>query len=245
MSTLDTAEGVLGISDRAVDRLEDEMDDDDVGTVGGGTDGTVGGAGGRSLWEVDEEDEGFDDPDLLEAFPGLAVAAPESEPQPKGGPAPTQGERGEGGEEEEEELKVASQAEAECALLERAAHYALMMNADLQAAAEDEASGSGDPDATSLVRGLSSRASRVEAEITRRLRSEFASLLKPRQEWVFGTAMGGVSQAAEASAGERGGGGGGGVGRAFKEKRRQALLSCLRPFSALGSGVEAEKQFAR
>lgn len=76
--------------------------------------------------------QGFDDPDLLEAFPGLAVAAPESEPQSKGGPAPTQGERGEGGEEEEEELKVASQAEAECALLERAAHYALMMNADLQ-----------------------------------------------------------------------------------------------------------------
>lgn len=81
--------------------------------------------------------KGFDDPDLLEAFPGLAVAAPESEPKPKKGPALAQGEgaegRVEGGqEEEEEELKAASHAEAECALLERAAHYALMMNADLQ-----------------------------------------------------------------------------------------------------------------
>lgn len=80
--------------------------------------------------------KGFDDPDLLEAFPGLAVAAPESESQPKKGPALAQGEEGEGGgevgQEEEEELKAASQAEAECALLERAAHYALMMNADLQ-----------------------------------------------------------------------------------------------------------------
>lgn len=80
--------------------------------------------------------KGFDDPDLLEAFPGLAVAAPESEPKPKRGPALAQGEGGEGvgdgGQEEEEELKAASHAEAECALLERAAHYALMMNADLQ-----------------------------------------------------------------------------------------------------------------
>lgn len=82
--------------------------------------------------------QGFDDPDLLEAFPGLAVAVADSESQIKRGPAaPTQGEAaGEGGGqegEEEEGLKAASQAEAECALLERAAHYALMMNADLQA----------------------------------------------------------------------------------------------------------------
>lgn len=80
--------------------------------------------------------QGFDDPDLLEAFPGLAVAAVESEPHAKRGPAPAQGGAGDGGGgqegEEEEGLKAASQAEAECALLERAAHYALMMNADLQ-----------------------------------------------------------------------------------------------------------------
>lgn len=36
------------------------------------------------------------------------------------------------GEAEEDESIAASRAEAECALLERAAHYALMMNADLQ-----------------------------------------------------------------------------------------------------------------
>lgn len=80
--------------------------------------------------------QGFDDPDLLEAFPGLAVAAVESEPHANRGPAPAQGGAGDGGGgqegEEEEGLKAASQAEAECALLERAAHYALMMNADLQ-----------------------------------------------------------------------------------------------------------------
>lgn len=55
MSTLETAEGVLGISDRGADRLEDEIDD--VGTVGGGTDGAVAGTSGRSVWDVDEEDE--------------------------------------------------------------------------------------------------------------------------------------------------------------------------------------------
>lgn len=101
----------------------------------------------------------------------------------------------------------------------------------------------GDADATSLLRGMSSRASRVEAEITRRLRSEFASLLKPRQHHLGG----GAPQMAVG-----GGGGGGGVGAGteagdgvVRESRRQALLSCLRPFSALGSGIEAEKQFAR
>lgn len=55
MSTLETAEGVLGISDRGADRLEDEMDD--AGAIGGGTDGRVDGASGRSFWDVDEEDE--------------------------------------------------------------------------------------------------------------------------------------------------------------------------------------------
>lgn len=51
-----------------------------------------------------------------------------------------------------------------------------------QAAVEDEKSGGVcDAEATSILRSLSSRASRVEAEITRRLRSEFASLVKPPQ----------------------------------------------------------------
>lgn len=54
MSTLETAEGVLGISDRGKDRLEDEMDDD-VGTAGveQGFDSAVG----RAFWDMDEEDE--------------------------------------------------------------------------------------------------------------------------------------------------------------------------------------------
>lgn len=107
-----------------------------------------------------------------------------------------------------------------------------------QAAAEDEANGAGDADATSLLRGMSSRASRVEAEITRRLRSEFASLLKPRQPGHLSSAS---ASASAVAAGVSGGGGGAGV----RESRRQALLSCLRPFSALGSGIEAEKQFGR
>ena len=59
MSTLETAEGVLGISDGGKDRLEDDLDydDHDGGTVDGRTDGAVGRAGGRAFWEVDEEDE--------------------------------------------------------------------------------------------------------------------------------------------------------------------------------------------
>ena len=55
MSTLETAESVLGISDRGADRLEDEMDD--VRAVGGGTDGAVAGASGRSFLDINEEDE--------------------------------------------------------------------------------------------------------------------------------------------------------------------------------------------
>lgn len=84
----------------------------------------------------------------------------------------------------------------------------------------------------------------MEAEITRRLRSEFASLLKPRHPWPSTPAAGDG-----ASAGNGAGGGpargGSGTGGAARESKRQALLSCLRPFSALGSGIEAEKQFAR
>ena len=81
----------------------------------------------------------------------------------------------------------------------------------------------------------------MEAEITRRLRSEFASLVKPPQTIAAALAD---ARRAEESRGE---------GwwqqqqqqQQRREKKRQALLSCLRPFSALGSGIEAEKQFAR
>ncbi|CAM9593693.1 unnamed protein product [Ectocarpus fasciculatus] len=251
MSTLDTAEGVLGIGDRGADRLEDDLDaagGGGEGGTGGGPGGRGGGSRGRACWDVDEEDEGFDDPDLLAAFPGgLALTTSDTDVLSAAGVSGTASGSGVDGDktrEEEEELKAAaSRAQEECALLERAAHYALMMNADLQAAAEDEANGAGDADATSLLRGMSSRASRVEAEITRRLRSEFASLLKPRHP----TAAAGndIGDSAGNGAGggpARGGSGGGGGAR---ESRRQALLSCLRPFSALGSGIEAEKQFAR
>lgn len=106
-----------------------------------------------------------------------------------------------------------------------------------QAAAEEEASGVGDTNATSLLRGMTSRAARVEAEITRRLRSEFASLVKPRQGAGPGPGFPEGGQGGVTGDTVAGGGGGG--------RKRQALLSCLRPFSALGSGIEAEKQFAR
>ncbi|CAM9502390.1 unnamed protein product [Ectocarpus sp. 8 AP-2014] len=254
MSTLDTAEGVLGIGDRGADRLEDDLDaaggGDEEGT-GGGSGGVGGGARGRACWDVDEDDEGFDDPDLLAAFSGglalttsdKAMLSAASLP----GAASGGGVEGDKAREEEEELRAAaSRAQEECALLERAAHYALMMNAHLQAAAEDEANGAGDADATSLLRGMSSRASRVEAEITRRLRSEFASLLKPRHPWPSTPAAGdGASAGNGAGGGPARGGLGSGGGGGERESRRQALLSCLRPFSALGSGIEAEKQFAR
>ncbi|CAM9379054.1 unnamed protein product, partial [Ectocarpus sp. 13 AM-2016] len=254
MSTLDTAEGVLGIGDRGADRLEDDLDAAGGGGGEGGTGGGPGGVGegsrGRVCWDVDEDDEGFDDPDLLAAFPGglalttsdKGVLSAASVPGVASG-----GVEGDKAREEEEELRAAaSRAQEECALLERAAHYALMMNADLQAAAEDEADGAGDADAISLLRGMSSRASRVEAEITRRLRSEFASLLKPQHPWPSTPAAGnGASARNGAGGGPARGGPGSSGGGAARESRRQALLSCLRPFSALGSGIEAEKQFAR
>lgn len=111
----------------------------------------------------------------------------------------------------------------------------------------------GDPPATSLLKSLSPRASRIEAEVTRRLRAEFAGLVKPpplriglgKGEPAVAGGTGGVSSGregiedggGEAAVGASGAGGGG--------AKRRALLSCLRPFSALGSGIEAEKQFAR
>ncbi|CAM9435933.1 unnamed protein product, partial [Hapterophycus canaliculatus] len=254
MSTLDTAEGVLGIGERGADRLEDDMDTGvGVREAIAGV-GNNGGGDGRAYWDVEEGDEGFDDPDLLAAFPG-GLSVPAAGPEVARSSAATSpgmavmavGSKTKEEEQEEQEAKAAaSRAQEECSLLERAAHYALMMNADLQAAAEDEANKVGDADATSLLRGMSSRASRVEAEITRRLRSEFASLLKPRKHHLGGGAPpstsdgdrgeGGVGAAMEAAVGGDGG---------VRESRRQALLSCLRPFSALGSGIEAEKQFAR
>lgn len=121
-----------------------------------------------------------------------------------------------------------------------------------KAAADEEASGAGDPDATSLLRGMSSRASRVEAEITRRLRSEFAALVKPngasRAASPLSSPVRGPGLGRGQGAVGRSGSNGGVLerGRSGREgKKRQALLSCLRPFSALGSGIEAEKQFAR
>lgn len=61
MSTLDTAEGVLGIGDRGADRLEDDLDAAGGGGCEGGTGGGPGGVGGRSrgraCWDVEEDDE--------------------------------------------------------------------------------------------------------------------------------------------------------------------------------------------
>lgn len=65
MSTLDTAEGVLGIGDRSADRLEDDMDasgggggdGDGDGAASGDGGGPGGGGTGRPCWDVDEEDE--------------------------------------------------------------------------------------------------------------------------------------------------------------------------------------------
>lgn len=113
--------------------------------------------------------------------------------------------------------------------------FCLFSSSKKKAAAEDEVNGSGDAEAASLLKGMASRASRVESEITRRLRLEFASLVKPVQAPTGGSVAGLV--------GAKEGGVTGGEGT--RERKRQALLSCLRPFSALGSGIEAEKQFAR
>lgn len=79
--------------------------------------------------------QGFDDPDLLAAFPGgVSIAA--SEASAGGNPAAANGGSDKNKKEddlgEEEARAAAARAEEECALLERAAHYALMMNADLQ-----------------------------------------------------------------------------------------------------------------
>ncbi|CAN0375511.1 unnamed protein product [Ascophyllum nodosum] len=252
MSTLETAERILGIADSAAtaeQSLEDDMDA--AGVLGGEliiggssqTDGGrlgLGGSGGNGppAWDVDEEDEAYEDPDLLAALPGLSIVG-------EGGVTTGDGSNvSPGFGKDDSESKAESRSAEECALLERAAHYALMMNADLQAAAEDEShtgAGDGDADAASLLRGMAPRASRVEAEITRRLRSEFASLVKPPQTIAAALAD---ARRAEESRGE---------GwwqqqqqqQQRREKKRQALLSCLRPFSALGSGIEAEKQFAR
>lgn len=115
-----------------------------------------------------------------------------------------------------------------------------------QAAKEEEANGAGDKEATSLLKSMSSRASRVESEITRRLRSEFAGLVKPQQQGATAGSTGALGgdvdvdmpfRGRAAVTGEESG--------AVRERKRQAILSCLRPFSALGSGMEAEKQFVR
>lgn len=60
MSTLDTAEGVLGLGDRGADRLEDDLDaagGGGEGGSGGGPGGVGGGSRGWACWDVDEDDE--------------------------------------------------------------------------------------------------------------------------------------------------------------------------------------------
>lgn len=80
--------------------------------------------------------QGFDDPDLLAAFSGgLALTTSDKDVLSAASVpgAASGGVEGDKAREEEEELRAAaSRAQEECALLERAAHYALMMNADLQ-----------------------------------------------------------------------------------------------------------------
>jgi COG (conserved oligomeric Golgi) complex component, COG2 len=109
-----------------------------------------------------------------------------------------------------------------CAALERASHYALMLNADLElaaAAASSTAVSSSDAPATTttattttqLLRSMSVRAARVEAEVARRLRAVFSEIVSGQHN----------------------------------ARSDEALASCLRSFAALGCGAEAEKQFAR
>lgn len=69
--------------------------------------------------------QGFEDPDLLAALPGFSNSVEGNDNTGVGSEAPPDS----GGDRESKE--EARSAE-ECALLERAAHYALMMNADLQ-----------------------------------------------------------------------------------------------------------------
>jgi COG (conserved oligomeric Golgi) complex component, COG2 len=113
-----------------------------------------------------------------------------------------------------------------CAALERASHYALMLNADLELAATAAATGSsntapaspGSSATTStqqLLRSMSVRAARVEAEVARRLRAVFSEIVVSGQHSGAGSS------------------------------NDAALASCLRSFAALGCGAEAEKQFAR
>lgn len=69
--------------------------------------------------------QGFEDPDLLAALPGFSNSIEGDDSTGVGSEAsPDAG----GDSESKEEARSAE----ECALLERAAHYALMMNADLQ-----------------------------------------------------------------------------------------------------------------
>lgn len=76
--------------------------------------------------------QGFDDPDLLAAFPGLAVVDGEGDPNASSLETGEPSAASDVAKEDESNKLSDARAEAECALLERAAHYALMMNADLQ-----------------------------------------------------------------------------------------------------------------
>ncbi|CAN0139759.1 unnamed protein product, partial [Phaeothamnion confervicola] len=143
----------------------------------------------------------------------------------------------------------------ECAALERVAHYALMLKADLVAV---KAAGAEDSTAQ-LLRGMSVRASRVDSEVTRRLRTLFAqivaspaSLTAAAAEGVAaGTRVPAVAtrsgSAGAAANGIASGGEGGGASDCSSGQRgsQTALVHCLRSFAALASGAEAEREFAR
>ena len=70
--------------------------------------------------------QAYEDPDLLAALPGLSIVG-------EGGVTTGDGSNvSPGFGKDDSESKAESRSAEECALLERAAHYALMMNADLQ-----------------------------------------------------------------------------------------------------------------
>ncbi|CAM9180556.1 unnamed protein product, partial [Discosporangium mesarthrocarpum] len=198
----------------------------------------------EELEKVEEEEpadnEEWDDEELTAMFPGFSSSAVDSREGEVEGEGEGEGEGGpnvsisSGNIFNMTKKRADANAETECANLERVAHYALMLNADLQAASEAGV----EDNASRLLRSMSAQASRVEAEVTRRLRSEFASLVRPKRGLELSIGLTSGLTSGQTSAGLKGTCAEGGA-------MRRALLSCLRPFAALGCGVEAEKQFAR
>ncbi|KAG5189855.1 oligomeric golgi complex component, COG2-domain-containing protein [Tribonema minus] len=119
-----------------------------------------------------------------------------------------------------------------CSNLERASHYALMLNADagMAATAEPAATTAATDTALQSLAGMSVRAARVEAEVAQRLRAAFGDLVQPPPLAAAAYAAVGGGAATEAE-------GGGGLDV-------EAFLACLRAFAALGCGRDAEKQYA-